>query len=39
MLQVDFLVQALHGRGALAGVFIEGTDQSIRQLLDELASQ
>ena len=39
MLQVDYLVQALHGRGALAGIFIEGTDRSIRQLLDELAEK
>jgi hypothetical protein len=38
MLQIDYLVQALHGRGALAGVFIEGSERSIRQLLDELAA-
>ena len=39
MLQIDLLVQAIHGRGELAGVFIEGNRQTIRQLLDELASQ
>lgn len=38
MMQVDILVQALHGQGALAPVFIEGTKASIRQLLDELAA-
>ena len=39
MLQIDLLIQALHGSGALAPVFIEGNAQSIRQLLDELAVQ
>ena len=39
MLQIDLLIQALHGSGALAPIFIEGNGQSIRQLLDELAAQ
>ena len=38
MMHIDFLVQALHGQGALAPVFIEGSKDSIRQLLDELAA-
>jgi len=38
MMQIDVLIQALHGQGALAPVFIEGTKESIRQLLDELAT-
>jgi hypothetical protein len=38
LMHVDILVQALHGQGALAPVFIEGTKTSIRQLLDELAA-
>lgn len=37
MMHIDVLVQALHGRGALAPVFIEGTEKAIRALLDELA--
>lgn len=37
MMHVDVLVQALHGRGELAPVFIEGDDASVRRLLDELA--
>ena len=39
MLQIDFLIQALHGRGALAPVFIAGNERNIRQLLDQLAVQ
>jgi len=38
MMHIDMLVQALHGRGALAPVFIEGTAESLRALLDELAA-
>jgi DNA-directed RNA polymerase subunit RPC12/RpoP len=38
MMQVDLLIQALHGQGALAPVFIEGSPDSIRKLLDELAA-
>jgi len=38
MMQVDVLIQAIHGQGALAPVFIAGTKESIRQLLDELAA-
>ena len=39
MMRVDILLQALHGQGALAPVFIEGSKGSIRQLLDELAAE
>ena len=39
MMQIDFLLQTLHGRGPLAPLFIEGDAHSIRCLLDELASQ
>ena len=35
--RIDLLVQAIHGRGALGPVFIEGNDRSVRALLDELA--
>ena len=38
IMHIDVLIQALHGQGALAPVFIEGSKDSIRQLLDELAS-
>lgn len=38
MMYIDVLIQALHGQGALAPVFIEGTRASIRHLLDELAA-
>lgn len=39
MMQIDSLLQTLHGRGPLAPYFIEGDERSIRQLLDELATQ
>ncbi|MDE3258469.1 MAG: hypothetical protein OYM47_11590 [Gemmatimonadota bacterium] len=39
MLQIDLLLQTLHGRGPLAPLFIEGDERRIRALLDELASQ
>ena len=35
--RIDLLVQAIHGRGALGPVFIEGDDRSVRVLLDEIA--
>ena len=38
VMQIDSLIQALHGRGALAPAFTEGTTESIRQLLDERAT-
>ncbi|MFC1525820.1 hypothetical protein ACFL6X_03295 [Candidatus Latescibacterota bacterium] len=37
MMHIDILVQALHGRGTPAPVFIEGTPETTRGLLDELA--
>ena len=39
MMQIDSLLQALHGRGALAPLFLDGNEVSIREMLDELASQ
>lgn len=36
MMQIDLLIQSLHGQGALAPIFIEGSKESIRSLLDEL---
>lgn len=39
MIQIDLLLQKLHGQGPLAPLFIEGDEASIRTLLDELASQ
>lgn len=39
MMKIDFLLQTLHGQGPLAPLFIEGDKESIRALLDELASQ
>jgi hypothetical protein len=39
MIQIDRLLQALHGRGALAPLFIVGDARNIRQMLDEFASQ
>ena len=39
MMQIDSLLQALHGRGALAPLFLDGNEASIREMLDELASQ
>ena len=38
-MKIDFLLQTLHGQGPLAPLFIEGDEDSIRRLLDELASQ
>jgi hypothetical protein len=39
MIQIDRLLQVLHGRGALAPLFIVGDAHNIRQMLDEFASQ
>ena len=39
MMKIDFLLQTLHGQGPLAPLFIEGNKESIRRLLDDLASQ
>lgn len=39
MLEIDFLIQAIHGRGPLAPAFIRGTEASVRSLLDEIATQ
>ena len=39
MMQIDSLLQALHGRGALAPLFLDGNEASIRQMLDEFATQ
>ena len=39
MMQIDLLLQTLHGRGPLAPLFIEGNERSVRALLDELASR
>ena len=39
MIQIDRLLQALHGRGALAPLFIDSNERNIRQMLDEFASQ
>jgi hypothetical protein len=38
MIQVLFLVQALHGSGMLALVFIDGDSQSSRASLDQLSA-
>ena len=39
LIQIDRLLQALHGRGALAPLFIVGDAGNIRRMLDEFASQ
>lgn len=38
MVQIDILLHALHGRGALAPIFIRGNTQTTLELLDELAT-
>lgn len=38
MIQIDALLQTLHGRGPLAPLFIDSGERKIRQMLDELAS-
>ena len=39
MIQIDTLLQTLHGRGPLAPLFIDSGEHKIRQMLDDLASQ
>lgn len=39
MMLIDFLLQAIHGQGTLAPLFIEGDEKSVLRLLDELAAQ
>jgi len=38
MIQIDTLLQTLHGRGPLAPLFIDSREHNIRQMLDDLAS-
>lgn len=38
MIVIDSLLHAIHGRGAMAAVFIEGSQQTATELLDELAA-
>ncbi len=38
MIQIDMLLQTLHGRGPLAPLFIDSGEHCIRQMLDDLAS-
>ena len=38
MIQIDILLQTLHGRGPLAPLFIDSGEHNIRQMLDDLAS-
>ncbi len=38
MIHIDSLLHSLHGGGALAPVFIVGTESSVRALLDDLAN-
>ncbi len=38
MIQIDTLLQTLHGRGPLAPLFIDSGEHNIRQMLDDLAS-
>ena len=38
MIQIDTLLQTLHGRGPLAPLFIDSGERNIRQMLDDLAS-
>lgn len=37
MIKIDGLLHAIHGRGALGPNLVEGTQDSVRRLLDELA--
>ena len=37
MIVIDSLLHAIHGRGAMAAVFIDGSQQTATELLDELA--
>jgi len=38
LIAIDRLIHALHGRGALAPLFIHGTSESVLSFLNELAS-
>ena len=38
MIQIDSLLQTLHGRGPLAPLFIDSGERPIRKMLDDLAS-
>lgn len=38
MIQIDSLLQTLHGRGPLAPLFIDSEEHCIREMLDDLAS-
>lgn len=38
MIQIDTLLQTLHGRGPLAPLFIDSSERCIRDMLDDLAS-
>jgi hypothetical protein len=38
-MEIDALLHAMHIRGAMAHLFIEGDEASLRSLLDELAQQ
>ena len=38
MIQIDTLLQTLHGRGPLAPLFIDSGERPIRKMLDDLAS-
>ena len=38
MIEIDTLLQTLHGRGPLAPLFIDSSEHNIRQMLDNLAS-
>ena len=38
MIQIDTLLQTLHGRGPLAPLFIDSGERNIRHMLDDLAS-
>ena len=39
MIRIDLLLHAVHGRGALGPVLIEGSESAVATLLDELAGQ
>ncbi len=39
LIQIDTLLHALHGQGAIAPIFVEGSAESVTVLLNELAEQ
>ena len=39
MIRIDALLHAVHGRGSLGPLLIEGDEESVMSLLDELAQQ